>query len=166
MTEAKISHVLAAANGEVVGRVRLQKIIYLLEQLGLGSDFKFSYHHYGPYSEQLSVATQREEVLEKTISEEMSQSSYGGTYSVFKRVESKLPARVGEIDFERARELTTVMKSSDSVVLELAATIHWLKEKERIAEWRVELKSRKPGKASDQNVTRALELLGNLGLVA
>lgn len=52
--EKIVSSVVAAAGGKLVGRVRLQKIIYLLDQLGLNSPYSYQYYHYGPYSEELS----------------------------------------------------------------------------------------------------------------
>lgn len=166
MANATIAQVLAAADGEIVGRVRLQKIVYLLEQLGLGSGFRYAYHHYGPYSEDVFVAVQREEVLEKTITETISLSSYGGTYSVFKLVNGIQPTHVGSLEAERARESTSKMMNVNSVVLELAATIHWLKEKEHISDWKNELTRRKPSKSSQSNVEQAETLLVNLGLAA
>ncbi len=166
MSNATIAQVLAAANGEIVGRVRLQKIVYLLEQLGLNSGYSFTYHHYGPYSEDVSIASQREEFLDKTILESVSTSSHGGTYSVFKLVRDLTPVSVGSLRIDRARELTSKMKGVNSVVLELAATIHWLKEKERISNWKRELSSRKPSKASQSNVEQAEALLSSLGLAA
>ena len=42
--------------GELRGRVRLQKLGYLLQQRGFAplAQIEFSYHHYGPYSDQLA----------------------------------------------------------------------------------------------------------------
>jgi uncharacterized protein YwgA len=54
--EMLVKAVFQAADGEIVGRIRIQKIFYLLEQLGMGGGIWFSYHHYGPYSEELSLA--------------------------------------------------------------------------------------------------------------
>ena len=51
-----IAEVLAAAGGEIVGRIRLQKIFYLLDQMGMASGLVFHYHHYGPYSLHLDNA--------------------------------------------------------------------------------------------------------------
>ena len=44
------------AGGEVTGRTRLQKIAYLLEVVGFGNGFQFSYKHYGPYSEGVAAS--------------------------------------------------------------------------------------------------------------
>ncbi len=51
--------IVAAAGGELAGRVRLQKTAYLLDIKGLKSGFQFEYHHYGPYSRELDQATRR-----------------------------------------------------------------------------------------------------------
>ena len=39
----------------IVGRTRLQKTIYLLQRKGLPTDFDYSLHFYGPYSEGLNT---------------------------------------------------------------------------------------------------------------
>ena len=50
----KLQALLMEAGGQITGKVRFQKIVYLLDQLGFESGFDFEYHHYGPYSEGLS----------------------------------------------------------------------------------------------------------------
>lgn len=54
--EDRVVEIVNAAGGRLVSRVRLQKIAYLLEKLGAESGFRFSYHHYGPYSRDLDNA--------------------------------------------------------------------------------------------------------------
>ena len=49
-----IASLVRAAGGEIVGKIRLQKMVYLLDQMGLNSGYPFEYHHYGPYSESLA----------------------------------------------------------------------------------------------------------------
>ena len=39
--EEIVAAVVAAAGGQLIGRVRLQKAVYLLERLGLNSGFEF-----------------------------------------------------------------------------------------------------------------------------
>jgi uncharacterized protein YwgA len=55
--EDKVAAVVDAAGGTLVSRVRLQKTVYLLDQLGFSSEFEYEYHHYGPYSRDLDNAT-------------------------------------------------------------------------------------------------------------
>ena len=54
--ESIVVAVLAAANGRLAGRVRLQKVVYLLDRLGLESGFAYDYYHYGPFSRELDNA--------------------------------------------------------------------------------------------------------------
>jgi uncharacterized protein YwgA len=167
MREELVKKVLQAADGRIVGRIRLQKIFYLLEQFGMGSGFRFSYHHYGPYSEELSSSVMRAQYLDKFIREDEELTSYGAPYSVYTlSVEEPPPEDVGSLPFETARNLLAAMKSETSVVLELAATIHWLKEKEKIANWQEELRTRKPTKATPDLTGRAEALLAQVQAAA
>ena len=161
--EDLVKEVLKAADGRIFGRIRLQKIFYLLEQFGLGSGFRFSYYHYGPYSEELSGSVMRAEYLDKFINEKEELTSYGAPYSVYTLlIDEPPPEKVGRLPFGKARNLVATMKSETSVVLELAATIHWLKEKERVPDWKTELKTRKPAKATPELTNRAEQLLARL----
>ena len=82
--ESLLPDLIRAAGGQIVGRVRLQKLLYLLDQLGLASGFEFTYHHYGPYSEELSEAIANAMVLHKSVGEDQkTRASDGASYSVF-----------------------------------------------------------------------------------
>ena len=161
-----IAQVVQAASGKLVGRIRIQKMIYLLQQLGAGTDFKFSYHHYGPYSEEVAMAIQRAIFIEKSIEETEISSSYGGFYSEFKLVKPPSANSVGDLKKSDAQRAIPLMTTETSVVLELAATIHWLKHKEKVPRWEEEVVLRKPGKASGENISRAINVLSKLGLAA
>ena len=52
-----VAAIVAAAGGRLTSRVRLQKVVYLLDRLGLHSGFDFDYYNYGPYSRDLDNAT-------------------------------------------------------------------------------------------------------------
>lgn len=41
--------------GEVVGRKKLQKMIYILKKIGIPFQEKYAFHFYGPYSEELTL---------------------------------------------------------------------------------------------------------------
>lgn len=162
--EDLVKTILSAAKGKITGRIRMQKIVYFLEQLGMGGEFRFSYHHYGPYSEELSSAIDMAKMLDKTVQEKEFPIE-GGFYSVFTLNPSDecAPATLGSLPWSRAQECISAMKAETSVVIELAATIHWLWEKEHVHDgWRKELKIRKPSKADDARIDKALVLLRTL----
>jgi uncharacterized protein len=159
-----IEAVLLAADGEIVGKIRTQKIFYLLEQLGMNNQYSYAYHHFGPYSHDLAQAIDAN-VAFKIIDEKPVSGQFGNTYSVFSFKESPGPVEtVGDLKFDFAREKIEMMKGVSSVVLELAATIHWLIYKEKIANWSEEIVIRKPQKATEERVRKAETLLTNLGL--
>lgn len=160
------SVVCASEDKKVFGKIRLQKIFYLLDQLGLNSGFSYSYHHYGPYSEDLSDTLFFAEFVDGVIKESQGQTKLGNVYSVFSlsEIADQLPSDVGKLPADKISDLVNVLEAPTSVVIELAATIHWLLRKEKIAEWEVELKTRKAGKATDSNIEKALALLDDIGL--
>lgn len=159
-----VAAVLQAADGEIVGRIRMQKVIYLLEQLGADTGLRFSYHHYGPYSE--DAARELEWATADGVIEEKAVPTDGGYYSIYrlKAAASALPDHLGSLTWEKVRTAVAAMTRETSAVLELAATIHWLTQKEGIVDWPKELRVRKPAKATDARVEQALTLLGELRL--
>lgn len=165
-TPELLRSVVIAAEGEIVGRIRFQKIVYLLEQAGMESGLQFSYYHYGPYSEEVSSALETATLHPKLICENEGKTLTGHTYSIFSVThhEEASPSQLGSISWDKACQMIRQMKAHTSTVIELAATIHWLKEKERVANWREELKIRKGDKVTDERVEKALNLLSDLSL--
>jgi len=159
-----VASILKAADGEIVGRIRFQKIFYLLEQLGMQSDIAFSYHHYGPYSEDLSIAIERASLPNGSIKEEKLRilDNYYSVYSST-RPNDKHPDMIGGLTWEKVCEYVRTMKTESSMVLEIAATIHWLQNKEKVGDWKMELKNRKGSKAEESRIDKALNLLSKLG---
>ncbi|WP_026695952.1 YwgA family protein [Peribacillus kribbensis] len=51
---AKIIHAIALA-GEISGRKKLQKMIYIAKKISFPFQEKFQFHFYGPYSEELTL---------------------------------------------------------------------------------------------------------------
>lgn len=156
---------VALAGGELVGRIRLQKIVYLLDQLGMKSGASFDYHHYGPYSEAISDAV-TDAKFWGYISEAVSfRLADGAPYSSFKALpEIPEPTQLGELSAEDAKKYLVRFAGCTSTVLELAATVHWLAFVEKVPDWRAEIEVRKAGKTSNGRLDKALELLGDLKL--
>lgn len=54
LNHARLVRFFIDANS-IVGRKKLQKMIYILKKLNLSFDEKFAFHFYGPYSEELTL---------------------------------------------------------------------------------------------------------------
>ena len=142
---------VAAADGELVGRTRLQKTAFLLELSGLGSNFQFSYRHYGPYSQELANSTEFA-LLFGELKEEQRQAAWGGKYSVYTtNAESETVAGSPKA------QIIQLAKSANPVELELAATAAFLATEGFEDPWE-ETANRKPEKVGEGRLERARAL--------
>ncbi len=154
---------VALSGGELVGRIRLQKVIYLLDQLGMNSGAPFEYHHYGPYSEAVSDAVTDAKFwghIDESVSFRLVD---GAPYSSFKS-EGEAPAALGNLSSEEAQRFLLRFARCTSTVLELAATVHWLTFVEKVPDWRAEIEVRKTGKTGNGRLEKALVLLREIDL--
>ncbi len=162
--EAVVAGVVAAAGGRLIGRVRLQKAIYLLDQLGLQSGFTYEYHHFGPFSREVDIATLDAQEFLGLKEEFARRESDGARYSIFNFNGPVGEDAYGTLGRERASSLLATFEGTNVTVLELAATIDWLWRFERSNDWRSELVKRKGQKVENGKLDRALDLLSSLGL--
>jgi uncharacterized protein YwgA len=153
-----VAKVIQDAGGEIVGRTKLQKTVYLLTLAGFEDQFRFGYKHYGPFSEELAEAADFATAF-GLISEHQQTSSWGGTYSVYSAASSELSAPPSRVS------LTQEAARSDAVLLELAATAAYLAQENKPQPWE-ETARRKPDKAADGRLERARELYGHLRSVS
>ena len=157
--------VVALAGGRIVGRTRLQKMVYLLEQKGLESGATFYYYNFGPFSDDVA-----DSVIDAKIKGEIKEKvdyriSDWSPYSVFSTdKESGEVDKLGRLPSEAVRGIVGKLLNVTSTVLELAATIHWIVFVENVADWRAELVRRKGAKAQDGKIESAVALLGELNL--
>ena len=170
MNEEDIVVGLVALNGgELVGRTRLQKQAYLLDRCGADFDLEFTYYHYGPYSFDLAAGS-HDARAEGRIAVDERPGRHGVPYAIFRSgSEAGAPACLGKLPAEKARAVLDATKGVSDVVLELAATIVFLRD-----EWDYygkgtvdaveETRKRKSLKATDERMEKALDLLSNLGL--
>jgi uncharacterized protein YwgA len=157
--------VKAAAGGSITGKVRLQKLTYLLDQLGLNSGFRFEYHHYGPFSRDLVNAVEDAKAFGKIREEVGARASDCAPYSIFHANEGSPSQKAyGSLEKEKLRKLVTQLQWEDATVLELAATAHWLWKYERRADWRDEIVRRKGIKVQQGRLDRAVALLHQLDI--
>jgi uncharacterized protein YwgA len=163
--ETIVQSVVAAAGGQVAGRVRLQKLVFLLDKLGLNSSFDYAYHHYGPYSSGLSDAIDMASAFGMIKEEFKNRASDGARYSVFS-ARSKLSSNPRGRFFARkgVQSAINIMNAANATVLELAATAYWLKHDEGCSDWRDEIVRRKGQKTDGGRLQKALDLLSNIKL--
>jgi uncharacterized protein YwgA len=162
--EDVVTAVIAAAGGKLTSRVRLQKSVYLLDQLGLGSGFDYSYHHYGPYSRDLDNAIADAKAFDLLEEGFGRRQSDGAPYSIFEVKGAPKGSVFSHLSLEKAGELMRTFVETNVTVLELAATIDWLCRFERRKDWRSEVKKRKTVKARDDRLEKAVDLLKSVGL--
>lgn len=153
---------LLEAVGAVEGRKKFQKLVHILQHLGLiPSHFRFGYLHYGPYSEGLDVElrTFGEEGL---IQEDQIESGPYKAYRFTAKPElTRLVKKLGDKKPLPHVELAKELNEKTSQELEALSTILYLKSSGKEGE---ELKNTfcelKPKFAAhfDQRLKAALEL--------
>jgi uncharacterized protein YwgA len=153
--------VAAHPNREVVGRTRLQKTVWLLQRLGMPTDYTFSLHFYGPYSEELRADISLCEQF--GVLEEQPKTAQDGTEYY---IVSAPPANT-KPQFEPFVEYVRMFAQQDAVVLELAATYDAFREQGlRHAEALRRLRAKKGSKCAEGREKTAVELVEHIGLSA
>jgi uncharacterized protein YwgA len=145
----------------LVGRTRFQKTAYFLEAAGVGYGFDFSYHYYGPYSEELAVAVSDAEAL-GLVHTDWDTSQSGFSYAIYHAVPPKEPAPSDQN--RRRKEMLAVLGRYDAISLELAATAHYLTHNGYKRDPWDETRRRKTVKATPERIEKAKRLLAELGL--
>lgn len=161
-----VAAIVAAAGGQLTSWVRLQKVVYLLDRLGLHSGFDFDYYNYGPYSRDLDNATVDAQAFDLVTEHFEHRKSDGARYSIFDvRKDFDPPSDVfGELGKHQAAKLVHQLAETNVTVLELAATIDWLWRFEEVPDWRGEVERRKSSKVGGGRLDRAIDLLNALDL--
>jgi uncharacterized protein YwgA len=151
--------IAAHPDGEVFGRTRLQKTIKLLQRLGFPTDYSYTIHFYGPYSEGLQAEIGLLEAL-GLVQEEPREKRDGTPYYVLRAAPEAVMTEIAP--FQPAID---TMIGAAPVVLELAATYDAFREAGADHEEAIRRLRRKKGsKCEDGNQENALELLAALGL--
>jgi uncharacterized protein len=152
--------IAAHPNREVHGRTRLQKTIKLLQRLHFPTDYSYTIHFYGPYSEGLQAEIGLLEAFE-LVKEDVRHSQDGTPYYVLCAApEATMP------ELATYQSVIDTMSRAAPVVLELAATYDSFREagsdhEEALAR----LRRKKGSKCEQDNEEKALGLLSDLNLV-
>jgi uncharacterized protein len=144
----------------VVGRIRLQKSVRLLQRLGLPTDYLYTIHFYGPYSEDLHSEVSLLKNLKLVEEESQQVPNLDSVQYTMTATENADPALV-----DAFRQQIHLMARTEPVVLELAATYDYYREQGSRHETALEQLRRKKGsKCQSGNEEKALNLLSQLGL--
>lgn len=161
MTQAsEAAHLIRLNGGQLIGKTRLQKSAYFLESKGVGLGFDFSYHHYGPYSEELSNSMDDAHAL-GLIDLDWKYSQAGTRYAIFRSSDSNPDEPQ---DFKR-RKILDILSQYSAVELELAATTDFLSRNGYANDPWSETKRRKATKVNDQRLSRSKQLLEEIDAV-
>lgn len=168
---------VALNGGELVGRTRAQKVAYLLDRCGADFGLRFTYHHYGPYCFDLANGLDAARAEGRIGHEEKLSARHGVPYSIFTSTGGEGdPTGLGGLPAAETRKLLRRMKNESNFVLELAATVVFLRDrwhyygKDKVAATDAtgaaveETKRRKSLKATPERLDKALALLRELGL--
>ena len=154
--------IVALNGGQLVGKTRLQKTFFLLEECGLNTGVDFDYRYFGPFSGEAAIAAD-DAIAAERIDVEERYGYHEVPYSIYSTEEA--PAEtLGSLPASQVQERLRILDGYSAIELEVAATILYLRDagyEDRAAD---ETKSRKPLKATNERVERALRLIEELGL--
>ena len=150
-----VRQVISLGGGDFVGKTRLQKAFFLLEDRGIGFGLDFDYYHYGPYCEELSDAA-RDAVALGLLTLDWKSNPTGGEYAVYSTGAVLSPE--SEID-RRRKTVINLVRENESVVVELAATARYLKMNGFESDFWEEVSVRKSKKYTDDRMRKACKLL-------
>lgn len=161
---AKVLHVLEKA-GEVVGRKKLQKMVYIAQKLQYDLNQRFHFHFYGPYSEELTLEI--EELCELGFIEEVLEDK--GNYNVYrygitekgKDFLQHIPVSMGNISPVIAK-----LNESTARFLELVSTVFYFDHlsKEEVKEKVFTLKAK--SNYTDEEIAEAYRWMDELKAVS
>ncbi len=139
---AKIIHAIETA-GEISGRKKLQKIVFIAKKLSFPFKEKYQFHFYGPYSEELTLRV--EELCEMGYLKEVREKRagyYQYCYSITETGRDFLSMQ--EIDMPALKDCVLDMNGQNARFLELVSTVLFFDtlEKDEVIEKIFTLKSK------------------------
>ncbi|WP_126428972.1 YwgA family protein [Brevibacillus marinus] len=108
--------------GEVTGRKKLHKMVYIAKKMQIDFDERFQFHMYGPYSEELTVRV--DELCSLGLLDEQKESK--GAIELYRYTVNELGReflRQRHVDLGGGEELLLRLNEENSRFLELVSTI-------------------------------------------
>ncbi|MDT9026694.1 MULTISPECIES: YwgA family protein [Rossellomorea] len=151
------------ASGEVVGRKKLQKMIFIAKKLEFPFQEKFQFHFYGPYSEELTLRV--EELCNMGFISEVKEKKggyYQYRYTVTKEGEDFL--QIYEKEMPCLEDCLTDMNVQSARFLELVSTVLYFDNlpKDEVVEKVFTLKSKQ--KYTEEEIDEAFAYIEGLKL--
>lgn len=126
---AKIIHAVSLA-GEISGRKKLQKMIYIAKKISFPFQERFQFHFYGPYSEELTLRV--EELCNMGFLNEVNEKKGGYYQYCYTLTEAGREfLSINEVDMPYLQEILDDMNSQNARFLELVSTVLYFGNLER-----------------------------------
>ncbi|MGJ7920692.1 YwgA family protein [Neobacillus sp. LXY-4] len=138
---AKIVNAIAVS-GEITGRKKLQKMIYIAKKISFPFQERFQFHFYGPYSEELTLRI--EELCNMGFVNEIKENKGGYSQYRYELTDTgKEFLSVNEVDMPALPECLVDMNGQNARFLELVSTVLYFNNlpKEEVQEKVFTLKS-------------------------
>ncbi|NGQ96205.1 YwgA family protein [Brevibacillus sp. SYP-B805] len=121
MDHAKIIRLIEIA-GEVTGRKKLHKMVYIAQKMQIDFAERFQFHMYGPYSEELTLRV--DELCNLgLIDEQMETKGAIQLYRYTLNEEGRDFLKFHNVDFGRGEQLIRRLNEENSRFLELVSTV-------------------------------------------
>lgn len=147
--------------GEVIGRKKLQKMVYIAKKLNFPFYERYNFHFYGPYSEEITLRV--EELCNLGFLDEVKEKKGGYfQYRYSLTSEGEVFLSQFELDMPEMTDITQSMNEQSSRFLELVSTILFFEElsKEQVKEKVFTLKSKQ--RYTEEEIEEAYQYIEQL----
>jgi uncharacterized protein YwgA len=147
-----------AAAGEIVGRKKLQKMIYIAKKVDFPFQERFQFHFYGPYSEELTLRV--EELCNMGFLNEVKEKKGGYMQYRYSLTDEGMEfLNMNLVELPALEDCLTDMNSQNARFLELVSTVLFFDdlEVEEVKEKIFTLKSKQ--KYTEEEIQQAYEYI-------
>ncbi|WP_043930116.1 YwgA family protein [Bacillus sp. EB01] len=157
---AKLMHAVLVS-GEIVGRKKLQKMIYIAKKMSFPFQERFQFHFYGPYSEELTLRV--EELCNMGFLEECKENK--GGYSQYRYCLTEAGREflsMSGVEMPNLEDCFMDMNGQNARFLELVSTVLYFDNLERpeVAEKVFTLKSKQ--RYTEEEIEQAYSYISGL----
>ena len=105
--------------GRVVGKTRLQKIVYLLDECGLSTGCRYDYHYFGPFSSEIAEAAEDAFELGKLKYDERP-GFHAVPYGIYEVADRNMaiPATIGGLSSNDVKSKLALMSNYSAIELD------------------------------------------------